>query len=60
MLKRPAEQLAGRVLIGSVEHCAGVVRAYGEAGVDHLFIWPLADAEGQLERFMGDVVPAAR
>jgi alkanesulfonate monooxygenase SsuD/methylene tetrahydromethanopterin reductase-like flavin-dependent oxidoreductase (luciferase family) len=60
MLNRPAEQLVGRVLIGSVQHCAAVVRAYGAAGVDRLFIWPVADAERQLERFMLDVVPAAR
>jgi alkanesulfonate monooxygenase SsuD/methylene tetrahydromethanopterin reductase-like flavin-dependent oxidoreductase (luciferase family) len=60
MLKRPAEQLAGRVLIGSAEHCGAVVRAYGEAGVDRMFIWPVADAERQLERFMLEVVPAAR
>lgn len=60
MLNRPKEQLARRVLIGSIEHCAAVVRAYGEAGIDRLFIWPLADAERQLERFMLDVVPATR
>lgn len=58
MLKRPVGQLVGRVLVGPVEHCAGVVRAYADAGVDRLFIWPVADAEGQLERFMSDVVPA--
>jgi alkanesulfonate monooxygenase SsuD/methylene tetrahydromethanopterin reductase-like flavin-dependent oxidoreductase (luciferase family) len=60
MLNRPAEQLDGRVLIGSVAQCAAVVRAYGTAGVDRLFIWPVADVERQLERFMLDVVPAAR
>jgi len=58
MLKRPVGQLVGRVLVGPVEHCADVVRAYADAGVDRLFIWPMADAEGQLERFMSDVVPA--
>jgi alkanesulfonate monooxygenase SsuD/methylene tetrahydromethanopterin reductase-like flavin-dependent oxidoreductase (luciferase family) len=58
MLKRPVEQLAGRVLVGPIEHCATVVSAYASAGVDRMFIWPLADAEAQLERFLSDVVPA--
>jgi alkanesulfonate monooxygenase SsuD/methylene tetrahydromethanopterin reductase-like flavin-dependent oxidoreductase (luciferase family) len=58
MLNRPAEGLAGQMLVGPVDHCAAVVRAYADAGVDRLFIWPLADAERQLERFMREVVPA--
>ena len=58
MLNRPAESLAGQMLVGPVDHCAAVVRAYADAGVDRLFIWPLADAERQLERFMREVVPA--
>jgi alkanesulfonate monooxygenase SsuD/methylene tetrahydromethanopterin reductase-like flavin-dependent oxidoreductase (luciferase family) len=58
LLNRPVDQLAGRVLVGTVQHCAEVVSAYAEAGVDRLFIWPLTDVERQLERFMLDVVPA--
>ena len=57
MLNRPVESLAGRLLVGPAEQCAAVVRAYAAAGIGQLFIWPLADAEHQLERFMGDVVP---
>jgi alkanesulfonate monooxygenase SsuD/methylene tetrahydromethanopterin reductase-like flavin-dependent oxidoreductase (luciferase family) len=57
LLKRPMEALAGRLLVGSAEHCADVARAYAAAGVGQLFVWPLADAERQLERFMSDVVP---
>jgi alkanesulfonate monooxygenase SsuD/methylene tetrahydromethanopterin reductase-like flavin-dependent oxidoreductase (luciferase family) len=57
MLNRPVE--AQQVLVGPVEHCASIVRAYADAGVDRLFIWPLADVEAQLERFMREVVPAA-
>ena len=59
MLNRPAEPLAQQVLIGTVEHCASIVRAYADAGIDRLFIWPLADDEQQLERFRREVVPAA-
>jgi alkanesulfonate monooxygenase SsuD/methylene tetrahydromethanopterin reductase-like flavin-dependent oxidoreductase (luciferase family) len=57
MLVRPADQLADRVLIGPAEHCAAVLRAYADAGIDRVFIWPVADAEDQLARFMQDVVP---
>ncbi|GIJ67669.1 hypothetical protein Voc01_025860 [Virgisporangium ochraceum] len=57
MLNRPVDALAGRLLVGPAERCAAVVRAYAAAGIGQLFIWPLADAERQLERFMGDVVP---
>ncbi|HET6530223.1 MAG TPA: LLM class flavin-dependent oxidoreductase [Actinoplanes sp.] len=57
MLGRPADQLADRVLIGPAEQCAAVLRAYAEAGIDRVFIWPVAHAEDQLARFMQDVVP---
>jgi len=59
MLNRPADQLADRVLIGPPAKCAATLRAYADAGVDHLFIWPLAEPERQLELFMQEVVPAA-
>jgi alkanesulfonate monooxygenase SsuD/methylene tetrahydromethanopterin reductase-like flavin-dependent oxidoreductase (luciferase family) len=60
MVNRPVERLAQQVLVGSVEHCASIVRAYADAGVDRLFVWPLADVEAQLERFMREVVPAVQ
>jgi alkanesulfonate monooxygenase SsuD/methylene tetrahydromethanopterin reductase-like flavin-dependent oxidoreductase (luciferase family) len=57
MLARPVDQLADRVLIGGAEQCAALLRAYADAGIDRVFIWPVADAENQLARFMQDVVP---
>jgi alkanesulfonate monooxygenase SsuD/methylene tetrahydromethanopterin reductase-like flavin-dependent oxidoreductase (luciferase family) len=57
MLARPADQLADRVLVGPPEQCAAVLRAYADAGIDRVFIWPVADAEDQLARFMQDVAP---
>jgi alkanesulfonate monooxygenase SsuD/methylene tetrahydromethanopterin reductase-like flavin-dependent oxidoreductase (luciferase family) len=57
MLARPPDQLAGRVLIGPAKQCAAVVRAYADAGIDRVFVWPVADAEDQLARFMQEVVP---
>jgi alkanesulfonate monooxygenase SsuD/methylene tetrahydromethanopterin reductase-like flavin-dependent oxidoreductase (luciferase family) len=57
MLNRPVESLVGQVLIGPAAECAAVISAYAQAGIDQLFIWPLADAEDQLARVMHDVVP---
>ena len=57
VLGRPEQDLAGRVLVGPPEVCAGMLRAYADAGVDTLYLWPLADHERQLERVMSDVVP---
>ena len=55
LLRRPAETLKPLLLIGAAEHCAAVVRAYEEAGVERLFLWPLADEPRQLELFMKKV-----
>jgi alkanesulfonate monooxygenase SsuD/methylene tetrahydromethanopterin reductase-like flavin-dependent oxidoreductase (luciferase family) len=57
LLNRPSEVLAEQVLVGSPEDCAARLRAYEGAGIDNVFVWPLADAERQLERVMHDVVP---
>ncbi|MFC7532496.1 LLM class flavin-dependent oxidoreductase [Actinoplanes sp. GCM10030250] len=59
MLNRPAEQLRERVLVGPAAECAATLRAYAEAGIDQVFVWPLADPHDQLERLMRDVVPLA-
>lgn len=57
MLNRPATELRGRVLVGPAEDCAATLRAYADAGIDHVFIWPVADAHEQLERVTRDVAP---
>jgi alkanesulfonate monooxygenase SsuD/methylene tetrahydromethanopterin reductase-like flavin-dependent oxidoreductase (luciferase family) len=55
ILNRPAGTLRGQVMIGPAEECAAVVRAYADAGIDQIFVWPLADAPAQLTRVMRDV-----
>jgi alkanesulfonate monooxygenase SsuD/methylene tetrahydromethanopterin reductase-like flavin-dependent oxidoreductase (luciferase family) len=57
MLNRPPGGLGDQVLIGPAEECARKLKAYADAGVDTVFIWPLADGTEQLERFMTKVVP---
>ncbi|WP_460979083.1 LLM class flavin-dependent oxidoreductase [Pseudactinotalea suaedae] len=53
----PAGTLAERVLVGSPSSCARLVRAYQDAGVHTLFLWPLGDPERGLERVARDVLP---
>jgi alkanesulfonate monooxygenase SsuD/methylene tetrahydromethanopterin reductase-like flavin-dependent oxidoreductase (luciferase family) len=58
MLNRPIDALRDLALpIGSAEECAQRISAYQEAGAERIFVWPLADAVHQLERFREDVVP---
>ena len=57
LLKRPPDVLGEQVLVGPPEDCAARLSAYERAGVDNVFVWPLADPETQLERVMRDVAP---
>ena len=59
LLGRSPDVLADRLLVGSPEHCAQLVRSYADAGVELLCLWPVGDPEHQLERFMHEVVPLA-
>ncbi len=61
MLRRPVEALRDLSLpIGSAETCAERLSAFGEAGVQRAFVWPLADELEQLEAFRERVVPLVR
>jgi alkanesulfonate monooxygenase SsuD/methylene tetrahydromethanopterin reductase-like flavin-dependent oxidoreductase (luciferase family) len=60
LLGRSEEQLAGRVLVGPPEAGAALLREYDDAGVDLMFVWPLADHENQLMRVARDVIPLVR
>ncbi|MGC4962588.1 LLM class flavin-dependent oxidoreductase [Gordonia sp. DT218] len=57
LLGRDERDLAGRVLIGSSEHCAALLREYRDAGADQVLVWPLADHERQLELLAQEVIP---
>ena len=57
MHDRPVATLGDQVLVGPADHCAAVLRAYADAGMDTVFIWPMADAEKQLELLMHEVAP---
>lgn len=57
-LGRPAAELADRLLIGSPHACADQLAAYEAAGVDRVFLWPVADVLKQLRTFREQVIPA--
>ena len=54
---RPEEVLRERLPIGSPGRFAEKVRAFAAAGVQEVFIWPVADEVEQLHRFAAQVRP---
>lgn len=54
---RPEETLRERLPIGPPELFAEKLTAFAKAGVQRVFIWPVADEARQLERFWNDVRP---
>jgi alkanesulfonate monooxygenase SsuD/methylene tetrahydromethanopterin reductase-like flavin-dependent oxidoreductase (luciferase family) len=57
MLDRDPVVLGRQVLIGTAEHCAGVLGAYAQVGVETVFIWPVGDPISQVHTFARQVVP---
>jgi alkanesulfonate monooxygenase SsuD/methylene tetrahydromethanopterin reductase-like flavin-dependent oxidoreductase (luciferase family) len=54
---RPEEMLRERLPIGPPELFAEKLVAFAKAGVQRVFIWPVADELHQLERFWNEVRP---
>ena len=57
-IHRPAEMLRERLPVGPAELFAEKLSAYAQAGVQRVFIWPVADEAHQLELFWDTVRPA--
>jgi probable F420-dependent oxidoreductase len=57
-LNRPEEDLSQRLLIGPAEECAEKLAAYQAAGVQRIFLWPVADELRQLVVFQEQVAPS--
>jgi alkanesulfonate monooxygenase SsuD/methylene tetrahydromethanopterin reductase-like flavin-dependent oxidoreductase (luciferase family) len=54
---RPEDVLRERLPIGPAEEFAEKLTAFAKAGVQRVFIWPVADEVDQLERFWNEVRP---
>jgi len=60
VLRRPVHQLRERLPFGPADAVAARIRRFEEAGVQWLFVWPVADEIEQLHRFSADVMPLLR
>jgi alkanesulfonate monooxygenase SsuD/methylene tetrahydromethanopterin reductase-like flavin-dependent oxidoreductase (luciferase family) len=54
---RPVEELRERLPFGSADAVAAKLNAFRSAGVQRVFLWPVADELEQLKRFAGEVIP---
>jgi len=54
---RPEDMLRDRLPIGPPDLFAEKLTAFAKAGVQRVFIWPVANELHQLERFWNDVRP---
>lgn len=57
VVHRPVEELRERLAFGSAEAVADKLGAFRAAGVERVFLWPVADELEQLKRFAGEVIP---
>jgi len=57
-INRPEEILRARLPVGPAESFAEKLSEFARAGVQRVFIWPVADEAHQLERFWNEVRPA--
>lgn len=60
LLNRDPAQLAAQLAIGPPEHCIDLLRAYADAGVQQILLWPVRDPIDQLHRFDALVRPHVR
>ena len=56
----PDSDLPKHLPVGPVRHCAEVLVAYKEAGVQRVLLWPVADEIDQLTVFQEQVAPLMR
>jgi hypothetical protein len=57
IVHRPEQTLRERLPIGPAELFAEKLTAFARAGVQRVYIWPVADEVHQLERFWNEVRP---
>ena len=57
MLRRPVEELAGRLPIGSPAACLDLLGRYQRAGLQRVLLWPVKDEVQQLERVALEIIP---
>jgi hypothetical protein len=58
ILRRPIEEVAGRLPIGPPAACLDLLGRYRDAGLGRVLLWPLKDEVQQLERVASEILPA--
>jgi alkanesulfonate monooxygenase SsuD/methylene tetrahydromethanopterin reductase-like flavin-dependent oxidoreductase (luciferase family) len=56
-IRRPVDDLRERLAFGSPAAVAQKLAAFAEAGLQRVFVWPVADELEQLHRFSHEVMP---
>ena len=56
MVRRPVEDLVGRLPVGSPAACLDLFGRYRDAGLQRLLIWPMRDEVEQIERVAAEIV----
>jgi probable F420-dependent oxidoreductase len=57
MLRRPVEDVAGRLPIGSPAACLDLLGRYQRVGLERVLLWPVKDEVRQLERVAAEIIP---
>ncbi len=57
VVNRPEEILRDRLPVGPAKVAAAKIRAFADAGVQRVFVWPVADEIDQIRRFAAEVMP---
>ena len=61
MLRRPLDEIEGRLPVGSGAACLDLFGRYRDAGLRRVLIWPMQDEVGQMERVAEQIIaPLAR
>jgi probable F420-dependent oxidoreductase len=60
LLRRPVEEVASRLPIGSTAACVDLLGRYQSADLGRVLLWPLRDELAQLERIAAAVMPQLR
>jgi alkanesulfonate monooxygenase SsuD/methylene tetrahydromethanopterin reductase-like flavin-dependent oxidoreductase (luciferase family) len=57
MLRRPIDELVGKLPIGSPAACLELMTRYRDAGMQRVLLWPMRDEIEQLERVAAEIIP---
>ena len=57
MLRRPVEEIAGRLPVGSPAACLDLLGRYQRAGLERVLLWPVTNEVEQLERVALEIIP---